>query len=123
MLFRSKKCLDEPISMNQRIGEDDDSEMGDFITDENAQSPEDSAMSSSISEDLKEVFEKAKLTEREKGIIILRFGILDGRPRTLEEVGKVFNVTRERIRQVEVKALRKLRKPANKKELFKYLRH
>ena len=115
------QSIEDPISMNQRIGEDDDSELGDFIADDK-KSPEDLYMAKSIGPELSQLFEDAKLTDREKIVLILRFGINDGYPRTLEEVGKVFNVTRERIRQIEHKALKKLRVPGKRKEMIKYLR-
>ena len=106
-------------SLDTPIGEEDDSHLGDFIEDDTALSPSDSAAFSMLREELKSALES--LTDRERQVIELRFGLLDGRARTLEEVGKEFNVTRERIRQIEAKALRKLRHPSRSKKLRDFL--
>ena len=108
-----------PVSLDTPIGEEDDSHLGDFIEDDTALSPSDSAAFSMLREELKSALES--LTDRERQVIELRFGLLDGRARTLEEVGKEFNVTRERIRQIEAKALRKLRHPSRSKRLKDFL--
>lgn len=115
------KCLDDPVSMNQKIGEDDESELGDFLTD-SKKSPEESYMDKSLLKEIEKILEACNLTERERRIIILRFGLYDGVPKTLEEVGEVFNVTRERIRQIESKTLKKLKVVGRKKGLEKYLK-
>ena len=109
----------EPVSINTPIGEEEDSRLGDFIPDENAPVPVDAAAFPLLKEQLLEVLET--LTDREQQVLRLRFGLDDGRARTLEEVGKVFNVTRERIRQIEAKALRKLRQPSRSRKLKDYL--
>ncbi|MBQ6386819.1 MAG: RNA polymerase sigma factor RpoD [Lachnospiraceae bacterium] len=109
----------EPVSINTPIGEEEDSRLGDFIPDENAPVPVDAAAFTLLKEQLLEVLET--LTDREQQVLRLRFGLDDGRARTLEEVGKVFNVTRERIRQIEAKALRKLRQPSRSRKLKDYL--
>ena len=109
------KISRDPVSLDTPIGEEDDSHLGDFIEDDTALSPSDSAAFSMLREELKSALES--LTDRERQVIELRFGLLDGRARTLEEVGKEFNVTRERIRQIEAKALRKLRHPSRSKRL------
>ena len=109
----------DPVSLDTPIGEEDDSHLGDFIEDDTALSPSDSAAFSMLREELKSALES--LTDRERQVIELRFGLLDGRARTLEEVGKEFNVTRERIRQIEAKALRKLRHPSRSKRLKDFL--
>ena len=109
----------EPVSINTPIGEEEDSRLGDFIPDENAPVPVDAAAFTLLKEQLLEVLET--LTDREQQVLRLRFGLDDGRARTLEEVGKVFNVTRERIRPIEAKALRKLRQPSRSRKLKDYL--
>jgi RNA polymerase primary sigma factor len=109
----------EPVSINTPIGEEEDSRLGDFIPDENAPVPSDAAAFTLLREQLGEVLDT--LTDREQQVLRLRFGLDDGRARTLEEVGKVFNVTRERIRQIEAKALRKLRQPSRSRKLKDYL--
>ncbi|HIT89012.1 MAG TPA: RNA polymerase sigma factor RpoD [Candidatus Merdenecus merdavium] len=113
------KISRDPVSLDTPIGEEDDSHLGDFIEDEGALSPADSAAFSMLREELSTALES--LTERERMVIQLRFGLDDGRARTLEEVGKEFNVTRERIRQIEAKALRKLRHPSRSKRLKDFL--
>ena len=113
------KISQEPVSLEIPIGEEEDSHLGDFIPDDNAPVPADAAAFTLLSEQLNEVLET--LTEREQKVLRLRFGIDDGRARTLEEVGKEFNVTRERIRQIEAKALRKLRHPSRSKKLRDFL--
>ena len=113
------KISRDPLSLDTPIGEEDDSHLGDFIEDDTALSPSDSAAFSMLREELKSALES--LTDRERQVIELRFGLLDGRARTLEEVGKEFNVTRERIRQIEAKALRKLRHPSRSKRLKDFL--
>ena len=114
-----KKISQDPVSLETPIGEEEDSHLGDFIPDEDIPSPVDAAAYSMLQKQLREVLDT--LSEREKKVLILRFGLDDGRPRTLEEVGKEFNVTRERIRQIEAKALRKLRHPSRSKKLKDYL--
>ena len=113
------KIAQEPVSLETPIGEEEDSHLGDFIPDEDASEPSEAASFSLLKEQLMEVLET--LTPREKKVLELRFGIDDGRTRTLEEVGKEFNVTRERIRQIEAKALRKLRHPSRSKKLRDFL--
>ena len=113
------KISRDPVSLDTPIGEEEDSHLGDFIEDDTALSPSDSAAFSMLREELKSALES--LTDRERQVIELRFGLLDGRARTLEEVGKEFNVTRERIRQIEAKALRKLRHPSRSKRLKDFL--
>lgn len=113
------KVAQEPISLESPIGEEEDSHLGDFIPDYDAPVPEEAATHTLLKEQLGEVL--ATLTAREAKVLSLRFGIEDGRPRTLEEVGKEFNVTRERIRQIEAKALRKLRHPSRNKKLKDFL--
>ncbi|MQN01556.1 MAG: RNA polymerase sigma factor RpoD [Lachnospiraceae bacterium] len=113
------KISQEPVSLETPIGEEEDSHLGDFIQDENVPVPADAATFTLLKEQLNEVLDT--LTPREKKVLILRFGLEDGRSRTLEEVGKEFNVTRERIRQIEAKALRKLRHPSRSKKLKDYL--
>ncbi|MBS5112618.1 MAG: RNA polymerase sigma factor RpoD [Coprobacillus cateniformis] len=105
----------EPVSLETPIGEEDDSHLGDFIEDEGAMSPDDYAANELLKDELNEVL--LELTDREEKVLRLRFGLDDGRTRTLEEVGKEFNVTRERIRQIEAKALRKLKHPSRSKRL------
>ena len=114
-----KKISQDPVSLETPIGEEEDSHLGDFIPDEDIPSPVDAAAYSMLQKQLREVLDT--LSEREKKVLILRFGLDDGRPRTLEEVGREFNVTRERIRQIEAKALRKLRHPSRSKKLRDYL--
>ncbi len=109
----------DPVSLETPIGEEEDSHLGDFIQDEHVMVPVDAATYTLLREQLSEVLET--LTEREQKVLRLRFGLDDGRPRTLEEVGRDFNVTRERIRQIEAKALRKLRHPSRSKKLKDYL--
>ena len=113
------KIAQESVSLETPIGEEEDSHLGDFIPDEDASEPSEAASFSLLKEQLMEVLET--LTPREKKVLELRFGIVDGRTRTLEEVGKEFNVTRERIRQIEAKALRKLRHPSRSKKLRDFL--
>ncbi|KRN75822.1 hypothetical protein IV73_GL000321 [Weissella kandleri] len=113
------KIAQEPVSLETPIGEEDDSHLGDFIEDNEAISPADSAAYQMLKEQLETVLDT--LTEREENVLRLRFGLEDGRTRTLEEVGKVFGVTRERIRQIEAKALRKLRHPSRSKQLRDFL--
>ncbi len=113
------KISQEPVSLETPIGEEEDSHLGDFIQDDNVPVPADAATFTLLREQLGEVLET--LTEREQKVLILRFGLEDGRSRTLEEVGKEFNVTRERIRQIEAKALRKLRHPSRSRKLKDYL--
>ena len=113
------KIAQEPVSLETPIGEEEDSHLGDFIPDEDASEPSEAASFSLLREQLEEVLET--LAPREKKVLELRFGIVDGRTRTLEEGGKEFNVTRERIRQIEAKALRKLRHPSRSKKLRDFL--
>ena len=113
------KISQEPVSLETPIGEEEDSHLGDFIPDEDASEPAEAASFTLLKEQLIEVL--ATLTPREEKVLKLRFGIEDGRTRTLEEVGKEFNVTRERIRQIEAKALRKLRHPSRSKKLKDFL--
>ena len=113
------KIAQDPVSLETPIGEEEDSHLGDFIPDEDASEPAEAASFSLLREQLEEVLDT--LAPREKKVLELRFGIVDGRTRTLEEVGKEFNVTRERIRQIEAKALRKLRHPSRSKKLKDFL--
>ena len=113
------KIAQEPVSLETPIGEEEDSHLGDFIPDEDVPAPADAAAFSMLKEQLIDVLDT--LTEREQKVLILRFGLDDGRARTLEEVGKKFDVTRERIRQIEAKALRKLRHPSRSRKLKDYL--
>lgn len=113
------KISQEPVSLETPIGEEEDSHLGDFIKDDNVPVPADAAAFTLLKEQLEEVL--GTLTEREQKVLTLRFGLEDGRARTLEEVGKEFNVTRERIRQIEAKALRKLRHPSRSRKLKDYL--
>ena len=113
------KIAQEPVSLETPIGEEEDSHLGDFIPDEGASEPSEAASFTLLQEQLVDVL--STLTPREEKVLKLRFGIEDGRPRTLEEVGKEFNVTRERIRQIEAKALRKLRHPSRSKKLKDFL--
>ncbi|MBQ6265459.1 MAG: RNA polymerase sigma factor RpoD [Clostridia bacterium] len=114
-----QRVAQEPVSLETPIGEEEDSHLGDFIPDDDAPAPADAASSMLLKEQLNEVLDT--LTAREKKVLEMRFGLLDGRSRTLEEVGKEFDVTRERIRQIEAKALRKLRHPSRSKKLKDYL--
>jgi len=114
-----RKISLEPVSLETPIGEEEDSHLGDFIPDEDIPAPAEAAATTLLKEQLMDVLDT--LTEREKKVLMLRFGLKDGRSRTLEEVGKEFNVTRERIRQIEAKALRKLRHPSRSKKLKDYL--
>ncbi len=114
-----QKISQEPVSLETPIGEEEDSHLGDFIQDDNVPVPADAAAFTLLKEQLVEVL--GTLTEREQKVLRLRFGLDDGRARTLEEVGKEFNVTRERIRQIEAKALRKLRHPSRSRKLKDYL--
>jgi RNA polymerase primary sigma factor len=107
------------VSLEAPIGEEEDSHLGDFIEDRNALPPVDTASKQLLKEQLSEVL--SEMTPREQRVLILRFGLEDGRSRTLEEVGQEFNVTRERIRQIEAKALRKLRHPSRSRRLKDYL--
>ena len=113
------KLSQEPVSLETPIGEEEDSHLGDFIPDEDASEPAEAASFTLLKEQLVDVL--GTLTPREEKVLKLRFGIEDGRTRTLEEVGKEFNVTRERIRQIEAKALRKLRHPSRSKKLKDFL--
>ena len=113
------KISQEPVSLETPIGEEEDSHLGDFIQDDNVPVPADAAAFTLLKEQLEEVL--GTLTDREQKVLTLRFGLEDGRARTLEEVGKEFNVTRERIRQIEAKALRKLRHPSRSRKLKDYL--
>lgn len=114
-----KKISQDPVSLETPIGEEEDSHLGDFIPDDDVPAPVEAAAYSMLKEQLMEVLDT--LSDREKKVLMLRFGLEDGRSRTLEEVGKEFNVTRERIRQIEAKALRKLRHPSRSKKLRDYL--
>ncbi len=114
-----RKIAQEPVSLETPIGEEEDSHLGDFIPDDDIQAPADAASYTLLKEQLNEVLDT--LADREKEVLILRFGLKDGNPKTLEEVGGAFNVTRERIRQIEAKALRKLRHPSRSKKLKDYL--
>ena len=113
------KIAQEPVSLETPIGEEEDSHLGDFIPDEDASEPMEAASLALLREQLSEVLDT--LTPRERKVLELRFGMVDGRCRTLEEVGKEFDVTRERIRQIEAKALRKLRHPSRSKKLRDFL--
>jgi RNA polymerase primary sigma factor len=113
------KVSQEPVSLETPIGEEDDSHLGDFIEDHTALAPADAASHQLLKEQVEDVLDS--LTERERKVLQLRFGLDDGRSRTLEEVGKEFHVTRERIRQIEAKALRKLRHPSRSRKLKDYL--
>lgn len=113
------KISQEPVSLETPIGEEEDSHLGDFIPDDDVPAPADAAAGTLLKEQLMGVL--GTLTPREEKVLKLRFGFDDGRARTLEEVGKEFNVTRERIRQIEAKALRKLRHPSRSKKLKDYL--
>ena len=113
------KVAQEPVSLETPIGEEEDSHLGDFIPDEASPAPADSASHTLLKEQLADVL--STLTPREEKVLRLRFGLEDGRQRTLEEVGKEFSVTRERIRQIEAKALRKLRHPSRSRRLKDFL--
>lgn len=113
------RVAQEPVSLETPIGEEDDSHLGDFIPDDDAPAPQDAASHTLLKEQLSDVL--STLTSREEKVLRLRFGLEDGRSRTLEEVGREFNVTRERIRQIEAKALRKLRHPSRSKKLKDFL--
>jgi len=113
------KVSQEPVSLETPIGEEEDSHLGDFIEDHTALAPADAASHQLLKEQVEDVLDS--LTERERKVLQLRFGLDDGRSRTLEEVGKEFHVTRERIRQIEAKALRKLRHPSRSRKLKDYL--
>ena len=113
------KISQEPVSLETPIGEEDDSHLGDFVPDERNMSPEDYATNEMLKDEISEVL--LTLTEREERVIRLRFGLEDGKSRTLEEVGQMFGVTRERIRQIEAKALRKLRHPSRSRKLKDYM--
>jgi RNA polymerase primary sigma factor len=113
------KVSQEPVSLETPIGEEEDSHLGDFIEDSGALAPPDAASHQLLKDQVMEVL--ASLTPRERKVLELRFGLEDGRSRTLEEVGREFNVTRERIRQIEAKALRKLRHPTRSRKLKDYL--
>lgn len=113
------KISQEPVSLETPIGEEDDSHLGDFIQDDHVMVPVDAATQTLLREQLDEAMDT--LTDREQKVLRLRFGLDDGRARTLEEVGKEFDVTRERIRQIEAKALRKLRHPSRSRKLKDYL--
>ena len=114
-----QKIAQDPVSLETPIGEEDDSHLGDFIPDDDSPAPHDSAAFTLLREQLEEVMNT--LTSREAKVLRLRFGLIDGKARTLEEVGREFNVTRERIRQIEAKALRKLRHPSRSKRLKDYM--
>ncbi|MDD4324756.1 MAG: sigma-70 family RNA polymerase sigma factor, partial [Eubacteriales bacterium] len=113
------KISQSPVSLEKPIGEEEDSQLGDFIPDEDAASPDEQAANTLLKEELLNVL--SELSPREEEVLKLRFGLKDGRTRTLEEVGKVFDVTRERIRQIEAKALRKIRHPSRSKRLKDYV--
>ena len=113
------RVAQEPVSLETPIGEEEDSHLGDFIQDDDAPAPAEVASNTLLKEQLSNVL--GTLTDREEKVLRLRFGLEDGRSRTLEEVGKEFNVTRERIRQIEAKALRKLRHPSRSKCLKDFL--
>ena len=113
------KIAQDPVSLETPIGEEEDSHLGDFIPDDDSPAPAEAASYELLKEQLNEVLHT--LTPREEHVLKLRFGLADGRTRTLEEVGKEFNITRERIRQIEAKALRKLRHPSRSKRLKDYL--
>ena len=113
------KIAQEPVSLETPIGEEEDSHLGDFIPDDEMPAPVEAATSTMLNEQLMDVL--SSLTPREEKVLRLRFGIDDGRQRTLEEVGKEFNVTRERIRRIEAKALRKLRHPSRSRRLKDFL--
>jgi len=113
------RIAQDPVSLETPIGEEEDSHLGDFIPDDEAPAPAEAASHALLKEQLSDVL--GTLTDREEKVLRLRFGLTDGRQRTLEEVGREFNVTRERIRQIEAKALRKLRHPSRSKKLRDFL--
>jgi RNA polymerase primary sigma factor len=113
------KISQDPISLETPIGEEEDSHLGDFVPDERNMSPEEYATNEMLKDEISELL--LTLTEREEKVIRLRFGLEDGKSRTLEEVGQLFGVTRERIRQIEAKALRKLRHPSRSRKLKDYM--
>ena len=113
------KMAQQPISMQQPVGDSDDTSFGDFLEDKSAENPMDGAAFNSLRDKIADVLDT--INERERAVIEQRFGLKDGNPRTLEEVGRQFNVTRERIRQIEAKALRKLRHPSRSKKLRDFL--
>ena len=113
------KIQQEPVSLETPIGEEEDSHLGDFVPDEKTQNPEEYTTNEMLKDEISEVL--LTLTEREEQVLKLRFGLIDGHPRTLEEVGQIFNVTRERIRQIEAKALRKLRHPSRSRKLKDFM--
>ena len=113
------RIAQDPVSLETPIGEEEDSHLGDFIQDDEASQPSEEASYTLLREQLEEVL--STLTPREEQVLRMRFGLIDGKPHTLEEVGKEFNVTRERIRQIESKALRKLRHPSRSKKLRDFL--
>ncbi len=112
--------MEEPMSLDSPIGPEENSQLGDFIEDEDAQEPIDAAAREMLRESVQNAL--AVLSERERQVLELRFGLIDGKEHTLEEVGQFFNVTRERIRQIESKALRKLRHPTRSRQLRDFLR-
>src|SRR5699024_4610343 len=114
-----KKIAQDPVSLETPIGEEEDSQLGDFIEDDTVISPEEAADYTMLREELDNIL--SGLSDREKKVLELRFGLNDGMPRTLEEVGKEFDVTRERIRQIEAKALRKLKHPSRSQKLKDFL--
>ena len=114
-----QKIAQDPVSLETPIGEEEDSHLGDFVEDESSETPSDRVSTTMLKETLLVVLNS--LTPREEKVLRLRYGVDDGRPRTLEEVGREFNVTRERIRQIEAKALRKLRHPSRSKHLRDFL--
>ena len=114
-----QKIAQDPVSLETPIGEENDSHLGDFIKDDDTPSPQDAASETMLREQLNDIMKT--LTPREAKVLRLRFGLDDGKARTLEEVGKTFHVTRERIRQIEAKALRKLRHPSRSKKLREYM--
>jgi RNA polymerase primary sigma factor len=116
---RILRSAEEPVSLEGPVGDEDSSSLGDFIEDEDAPSPMDSAAREMLREQVQRAL--ASLSEREREVLELRFGLSDGKEHTLEEVSRYFNVTRERIRQIEAKALRKLRHPTHSRELRDYL--
>ena len=113
------KISEEPVSLETPIGEEEDSHLGDFIQDDNIPVPAEAAAYTVLQEELKSVLDT--LTERERTVLTMRFGLEDGHARTLEDVGREFNVTRERIRQIEAKALRKLRHPSRSRRLKDFM--
>ena len=114
-----QKISQEPVSLETPVGEEDDSHLGDFVQDDHMPVPEEVATQKALKAQIEEALNT--LSERERKVLQLRFGLIDGKPRTLEEVGAEFHVTRERIRQIEAKSLRRLRQPSKKKMLKDYL--